>query len=202
MGGGKISDSLLSENLLLGTKDFSGDWKNLSDGKWQKEDETYGELTVYSRSEAYGGIYQEHEAHVGEKYTFSVFAKASADVECLAFLTLYQQGETAPNSLTFNVTTDWKRYFGTFAITKDGKIGARIEFQKKVAEPTTLYVCGYKLERGENNYPIWTQSPYDYLVDLETRVKALEIKNGIVSADSAMELPSADMAENDMEITE
>ena len=57
-GGGKIG-SLLTENLLTGTKDFSGDWITSA---WNKTSEKYNGLTVYSAR----GAAQRYKAEKGE----------------------------------------------------------------------------------------------------------------------------------------
>ncbi len=61
-----------------------------------------------------------------------------------------------------------------------------------------------KLELGTVTNPIWTPAPEDVVVrsELEAlikRVAALEKKSGITSADSFMELPSADVMESGSE---
>lgn len=144
-------------NLLTGTKDFSGTWVKLSDF-WTKE-ENYNGFTVYSRSAEWSGIYQPYDVKSGEKYTFSLFAKVDEGLTLPAvFFTEDGPGETNPNMLAAQVTTEWNRYSISFEITKDGLIAPRLELQ---TAGTKLYVFGLKLEAGFVDTPVWTPAPQD-----------------------------------------
>lgn len=214
MGGGKKEDIIKALgylpadakvngiNLLTGTKDFSGSWKI---NGFIKDGSQYNGFTVYKYQYEWGGIFQGFPVAEGETYTFSAYAKADKPMT-LYIAPAYSRANdenyatAKTGSKAISVKTEWARYSMTFEISKSGNLYPHIEMPDTY-RGTMYYVCGYKLEKGENPNPIWTPAPEDY-IDLANRVAVLESKNGIVSADSAMELPSADMAENDLEVTE
>lgn len=159
-------------NLLPGTKDFSGTWNQTS--LWQKED-NYNNFDVYSRSDSWSGISQDYNVKNGEKYTFSLFAKADKEFTAYFFTPYWVNGSelsalTKPYLLEIQVTTEWKRYSISFEITRDGIINPRLELPTAGAK---LYVCGYKLERGEIATD-WTPAPEDLEAKIPTKTSQLE----------------------------
>lgn len=73
-----------------------------------------------------------------------------------------------------------------------------------VPDSLEVYIKDFKIEPGINPNPQWTPAPEDVVVrsELEAlikRITALETKTGTTSADSFMELPSADVMESDLE---
>ena len=146
-------------NLMVGTKEFSGDWFNKS--KWTLEQEKYLGLSVYSRQEEWLGLSEVVEVRLGETYTFSAYVKSSIEND-LVFMYLDNRlvEPRASLSLTrkdISVGTNWTRVSATFEVTKAGLMTPRFERNNKNAK---LYVAGYKLELG--NVPSdWSQAIED-----------------------------------------
>ena len=148
-----------ARNLMVGTKEFSGDWFNKS--KWTLENEKYLGLSVYSRQEEWLGLSEVVEVRLGETYTFSAYVKSSIEND-LVFMYLDNRlvEPRASLSLTrkdIQVGTNWTRVSATFSVTKAGLMTPRFERNNKNAK---LYVAGYKLELG--NVPSdWSQAIED-----------------------------------------
>ena len=148
-----------ARNLMVGTKDFSGDWFNKA--KWTLEQEKYLGLSVYSRQEEWLGLSEIVEVRVGETYTFSAYVKSSIEND-LVFMCLDNRLVEPRVSLSLTrkdiqVGTNWKRVSATFSVTKAGLMTPRFERNNKNAK---LYVAGYKLELG--NVPSdWSQAIED-----------------------------------------
>ena len=148
-----------ARNLMVGTKEFSGDWFNKA--KWTLEQEKYLGLSVYSRQEEWLGLSEVVEVRLGETYTFSAYVKSSIKND-LVFMYLDNRlvEPRATLSLTrkdISVGTNWMRVSATFEVTKAGLMTPRFERNNKNAK---LYVAGYKLELG--NVPSdWSQAIED-----------------------------------------
>lgn len=148
-----------ARNLMVGTKEFSGDWFNKA--KWTLEQEKYLGLSVYSRQEEWLGLSEIVEVRVGETYTFSAYVKSSIEND-LVFMYLDNRlvEPRASLSLTrkdITVGTNWTRVSATFSVTKAGLMTPRFERNNKNAK---LFVAGYKLELG--NVPSdWSQAIED-----------------------------------------
>lgn len=148
-----------ARNLMVGTKDFSGDWFNKA--KWTLEQEKYLGLSVYSRQEEWLGLSEVVEVRLGETYTFSAYVKSSIEND-LVFMYLDNRLVEPRASLSLvrkdiSVGTNWTRVSATFEVTKAGLMTPRFERNNKNAK---LYVAGYKLELG--NVPSdWSQAIED-----------------------------------------
>lgn len=148
-----------ARNLMVGTKEFSGDWFNKA--KWTLEQEKYLGLSVYSRQEEWLGLSEVVEVRLGETYTFSAYIKSSIEND-LVFMYLDNRlvEPRATLSLTrkdISVGTNWTRVSATFSVTKAGLMTPRFERNNKNAK---LFVAGYKLELG--NVPSdWSQAIED-----------------------------------------
>lgn len=148
-----------ARNLMVGTKDFSGDWFNKV--KWTLEQEKYLGLSVYSRQEEWLGLSEVVEVRLGETYTFSAYVKSSIDND-LVFMYLDNRLVEPRASLSLvrkdiSVGTNWTRVSATFSVTKAGLMTPRFERNNKNAK---LYVAGYKLELG-NVQSDWSQAIED-----------------------------------------
>lgn len=148
-----------ARNLMVGTKDFSGDWFNKA--KWTLEQEKYLGLSVYSRQEEWLGLSEVVEVRLGETYTFSAYVKSSIEND-LVFMYLDNRLVEPRASLSLvrkdiSVGTNWTRVSATFSVTKAGLMTPRFERNNKNAK---LFVAGYKLELG--NVPSdWSQAIED-----------------------------------------
>ncbi|AYJ42448.1 phage head spike fiber domain-containing protein [Lactiplantibacillus pentosus] len=147
-------------NLQTGTQDWQGEWGNLS--SWQVDDENYKGLTVRKHSAAWYGLGQYYGAKPNTTYTFSFYAKASEASNIMNIYTLDSEDWSSPvvSPPVFAnraVTTEWQRYSITFTTKSGGKINPSVASNKYYI---TIYVSGYKLEKGDVATP-WTPAPED-----------------------------------------
>lgn len=148
------------QNLLKGTKDFSGDWKNMAAG-WKKHSDKYQRCDVLFKNNSWNGIGQEIDAKIGEIYTFSLWMKSDWKNDTVNFYVnrngSVEKGWGVPSGTSVSITSEWQRYSFTFKITKDGFIFPRVERPNQNAN---LYVAGFKLEKGSYATP-YTEAPED-----------------------------------------
>ena len=148
------------QNLLKGSKNFSGDWKNMAVG-WKKHSDKYQGCDVLFKSNSWNGIGQEIDAKIGEIYTFSLWMKSDWKNDTVNFYVnrngSVEKGWGVPSKTSVSITSEWQRYSFTFKITKDGFIFPRVE---RLNQNTNLYVAGLKLEKGSYATP-YTQAPED-----------------------------------------
>jgi len=148
------------QNLLKGTKSFSGDWKNMAAG-WKKHSDKYQGCDVLFKNNSWNGIGQEIDANIGEIYTFSLWMKSDRKNDTVNFYVnrngSVEKGWGVPSETSVAITHEWKRYSFTFNITKNGFIFPRVE---RLNQNTNLYVAGLKLEKGSYATP-YTEAPED-----------------------------------------
>lgn len=148
------------QNLLKGTRDFSGDWKNIFHG-WKKYSDKYQGCDVMFKNNSWNGVGQEIDAKIGEIYTFSLWMKSDLKNDTVNFYVnrngSVDKGWGVPSETSVAITSEWKRYSFTFKITADGFIFPRVE---RPNQNTNLYVSGLKLERGSYATP-YTEAPED-----------------------------------------
>ena len=148
------------QNLLKGTKSFSGDWKNMAAG-WKKHSDKYQGCDVLFKNNSWNGIGQEIDAKIGEIYTFSLWMKSDWKNDTVNFYVnkngSVEKGWGVPSETSVAITSEWKRYSFTFKITANGFIFPRVE---RLNQNTNLYVAGLKLEKGSYATP-YTEAPED-----------------------------------------
>lgn len=148
------------QNLLKGTKSFSGDWKNMVHG-WKKHSDKYQGCDVLFKNNSWNGVGQEIDAKIGEIYTFSLWMKSDWKNDTVNFYvnrnSSVEKGWGVPSETSVAITSEWKRYSFTFKITANGFIFPRIE---RSNQNTNLYVAGLKLEKGSYATP-YTKAPED-----------------------------------------
>ena len=148
------------QNLLKGTKNFSGDWKNKS-ANWKTHAEKYKGVDVLFKNNSWNGIGQEIDANIGEIYTFSLWMKSDWKNDTVNFYVnrngSVEKGWGVPSQTSIAITNEWKRYSFTFKITANGFIFPRVE---RLNQDTNLYVAGLKLEKGSYATP-YTEAPED-----------------------------------------
>ena len=148
------------QNLLKGTKDFSGDWKNMTAG-WKKHSDKYQGCDVLFKNNSWNGIGQEIDTKIGEIYTFSLWMKSDWKNDTVNFYVnrngSVEKGWGVPSQTSIAITNEWKRYSFTFKITANGFIFPRVE---RLNQDTNLYVAGLKLEKGSYATP-YTEAPED-----------------------------------------
>lgn len=155
-------------NLLTGTKDFSG-WQYTT--KWETDSTQYDKLTVLKRKEKFYPLTQQVYLDDNETYTFGFFARV--DLPADEKVIVYVDGQNDPNTCVtditatpIDVTTTWRRFFVKFKTTKGGISYPRVT---KNDSQATLYVAGFKLEKGDIPTD-WTPAPEDLAMasDIET----------------------------------
>ena len=148
------------QNLLKGTRDFSGDWKNKS-ANWKKHAEKYKGVDVLFKNNSWNGIGQEIDTKIGEIYTFSLWMKSDLKNDTVNFYVnrngSVEKGWGIPASTSVAITNEWKRYSFTFNITENGFIFPRVE---RLNQDTNLYIAGLKLEKG-SYATLYTEAPED-----------------------------------------
>ena len=148
------------QNLLKGSKNFSGDWKNMAAG-WKKHSDKYQGCDVLFKNNSWNGIGQEIDAKIGEIYTFSLWMKSDWKNDTVNFYVnrngSVEKGWGVPSETSVSITSEWQRYSFTFKITKDGFIFPRVE---RLNQNTNLYVAGLKLEKG-SYATSYTEAPED-----------------------------------------
>lgn len=138
-----------SNNMLVGTKDWSGDWVNISNGTISTD--TYMGCVVFQQTRRWGQTGQDIELQPGT-YTFSAWVKASVAGEQL---NLYCTDND--HAVHFLSTTEWQRVYFTIKIITAGTYRPRVE--KQQATSTVMYTAGWKLEEGLNDAPTWSPHP-------------------------------------------
>ncbi|HGQ1826284.1 TPA: tail fiber domain-containing protein, partial [Streptococcus pneumoniae] len=148
------------QNLLKGTKDFSGGWKKKG-ANWKKHAEKYKGVDVLFKNNSWNGVGQEIDAKIGEVYTFSLWMKSDWKNDTVNFYVnrngSVEKGWGVPSETSVAITSEWKRYSFTFKITVDGFIFPRVE---RLNQNTNLYIAGLKLEKGSYATP-YTEAPED-----------------------------------------
>ncbi len=148
------------QNLLKGTKDFSGGWKNKG-ANWKKHAEKYKGVDVLFKNNSWNGVGQEIDAKIGEVYTFSLWMKSDWKNDTVNFYVnrngSVEKGWGVPSETSVAITSEWKRYSFTFKIIVDGFIFPRVE---RLNQNTNLYIAGLKLEKGSYATP-YTEAPED-----------------------------------------
>ncbi|COR59567.1 phage head spike fiber domain-containing protein [Streptococcus pneumoniae] len=148
------------QNLLKGTKDFSGGWKNKG-ANWKKHAEKYKGVDVLFKNNSWNGVGQEIDAKIGEVYTFSLWMKSDWKNDTVNFYVnrngSVEKGWGVPSETSVAITSEWERYSFTFKITVDGFIFPRVE---RLNQNTNLYIAGLKLEKGSYATP-YTEAPED-----------------------------------------
>ena len=189
-------------NLLTGTRDWSSNiqrWSSNNNGVWHDETEDYNNLKVKSTTDGWNGWHQNVFVKAGEYYTLSYYAKADTNIKVINFLTWEQspifQGPVAKfdgsNSISDNITTEWKRYSRTVKITGNGSLQWRIEYDGNALPNGKWYIAGMKLERG-NIATDYSQAPEDTQEQIDSKadqtltqdqLNALNEKNNLIKAE-------------------
>ena len=175
------------QNLLKGTKSFSGDWKNMAAG-WKKHSDKYQGCDVLFKNNSWNGIGQEIDAKIGEIYTFSLWMKSDWKNDTVNFYVnrngSVEKGWGVPSETSVAITHEWKRYSFTFNITKNGFIFPRVE---RLNQNTNLYVAGLKLEKGSYATP-YTEAPEDTDETIRTVQSQLAGSWGVHNKNSVNEI--------------
>ena len=148
-------------NLYVDTKNFDNSSAWINSGACSKTEETLNGLTVLKTNSSWNGLGQTIQAKKGENYTFSLYARYQSGTGN-SNMYFDPTGVTNTNPRTVRVYLDetWKLLIGTFTITNDGPVIARIERTNN--NTNTLLIAGIKLELGATATP-YSQAPEDIL---------------------------------------
>ncbi|WP_304961389.1 interleukin-like EMT inducer domain-containing protein [uncultured Duncaniella sp.] len=136
-----------TENLLTGTRDFTGEWNHLDRGTVTSD--TYKGCRVFETTRQWGGTSKPVHLEPGT-YTFSAYARVSSQEQVNIYL------NDAYNTQPV-IGTEWQRVRLVFKVDTAGSYIPRIE--KHLATSTVLYMAGYKVEEGDNSGPVWSPAP-------------------------------------------
>lgn len=139
--------SSYTENLLTGTRDFTGGWDYLDRGTVTAD--TYKGCRVFETTRQWGSTNRPVHLEPGT-YTFSAYARVSSQEQVNIYLNAAQNTQPV-------IGTDWQRIRFVFRVDTAGTYNPRIE--KHLATSTVLYTAGWKVEEGENLNPVWSPAP-------------------------------------------
>lgn len=165
--GGDVAKLLNDKtNLLLGTRNFSGDsWSNKT--HWHEEPGYWKGLKVFSSTEMWSGLQYKYEVKQGQQYTFSFWARQEKDNSSASIVLSESdkgdQGIATPYVRGVHIGTEWKRYSLTFQAESDGIIYPRVE---QNVQGNKFYIAGYKLELGNVATP-WEPNEADVAENIE-----------------------------------
>lgn len=149
-------------NLLKGTKDFSGNWKNAGDTKrWYTEnwEDPNGNASLRSYKMSWYGYYQPIQLDKGE-YTFSCYYYSQGNAKIYAYIVPGDGNAagTSANGIALDSTpNEWHLCVVHFTVTKAGDTAVRLEN----SQDQVLHIASYKLEKGTIANPVWTPAPSD-----------------------------------------
>lgn len=144
------------ENLLKGSKDFSGVWRNAT--SWTVMEETYKDLSVVGKKTAWTGIGKNIEGSKGDKFVYSVYLRYSGENNADRVARFYTSGNSVVsdnNNVVVNgITNEWKRFTFTFTLTTNVTLGdsdpyvlfPRVELARGVNDEYLLQ-CGLKVAK-------------------------------------------------------
>ena len=163
-------------NLMLDTKAYGGNGGANYTVVGALRTETYNGFAVRrgeNTSDANALQFQMAYAfQPGESYTLSFWGKGSGAAQalitgytypCTSISSEGTAGTDAGGANTFNVTSDWKRYWITFTMGNWATVPTGKELWLRARNSTSgrvLDVCGLKLERGSRATD-WSPSPED-----------------------------------------
>lgn len=156
----------VGENLLRHTKDFTKGWT----GNGTVSNEVFDDFTVYYAKSVntYIDIRQQNVSLLpSTEYTLSFWAKGTGTIASYCYPSVndrviasngHHTGYTGRDTFnSYDLTTEWKRYWVTFRTYSEAK-GGNVLFRVMVGNEA--YVCGAKLAQG-NKGIVWTASPED-----------------------------------------
>nr|DAU60199.1 MAG TPA: Neck appendage protein [Caudoviricetes sp.] len=163
-------------NLMLDTKAYGGNGGANYTVSGALQTETYNGFAVRrgeNTSDANALQFKlAYAFQPGESYTLSFWAKGSGAAQALITGYTYPctsvssegtAGTDAGGANTFNVTSDWKRYWVTFTMGAWATVPTGKELWLRARNSTSgrvLDVCGLKLERGSRATD-WSPAPED-----------------------------------------
>ncbi len=197
-----------SRNLLLNTKTFTEASPTSLSGSFLSgislSEDKYRDLAVRGATLTASVTeicrYNFTDFNLGDTFTFSFYAKGDVSELRVFFYgaTGYvqvangvnSQGKTSTNGdgrLSFNITSDWQRYWVTWTLKNTGDISIPKYVMLRTNDATsgqTVYVCGCKLETG-NKATDWNPAPEDVDNNITDAVDAVEIGSRNIATGTA-----------------
>ncbi|AZF92397.1 virion structural protein [Streptococcus phage CHPC930] len=145
-------------NLLEGSKNFSGDWKNA--GEWTN-DGTYKGLTVKKRIWQWQGMFKPYTAPKDGIYTFSAYVKSSGNnANIRRYVDVWDIKGTPKwidaHNVFVGTNFDWKRDSFTVNLKTGDTLHPRYEITGSGTD-SILWIAGYKWEESSVATP-WMPS--------------------------------------------
>lgn len=173
----QFKDSLsgFGENLLKGTRDFSGLWRGDNYIKNIKPRATiYDGFTILDHSSSWVVISQDIPVKKGEIYTFSFLGKTKepGKIGIRAFVGPRNLNDVNINGINAQFiavesSLELRRYAFKIEVLKDGTLTPTIEPHYNTAVDKTTYFGAFKLERGDIATP-WTPHKDDIITEFRS----------------------------------
>ena len=197
-----------SRNLLLNTKTFTEASPTSLSGSFLSgislSEDKYRDLAVRGATVTASVTevcrYNFTDFNLGDTFTFSFYAKGDVPELRVFFYgatgyvqvanCVNSQGKTSTNidgRLSFNITSDWQRYWVTWTLKTTGDISIPKYVMLRTNDATsgqTVYVCGCKLESG-NKATDWSPAPEDVDNNITNAVDAVEIGSRNIATGTA-----------------
>ena len=197
-----------SRNLLLNTKTFTEASPTSLSGSFLSgvslSEDKYRDLAVRGATLTASVTeicrYNFTDFNLGDTFTFSFYAKGNVPELRVFFYgatgyvqvanCVNSQGKTSTNTdgrLSFNITSDWQRYWVTWTLKNTGDISVPKYVMLRTNDATsgqTVYVCGCKLETG-NKATDWNPAPEDIDNNITDAVDAVEVGSRNIATGTA-----------------
>lgn len=154
-------------NLLLGTRNFAGDYWTNNDVV-ELEPGYYKGLKVASTLSSDKNIYQKYPIKAKTPYTFSFYAKQDKENQnaVLSIFSIDKPNVNIDNpKQTIHIGEDWQRFAVTFMADLDCIIGIEVT-QGNAIKDNKLYTAGFMLQFGEQNTN-WEPNEKDVAENIE-----------------------------------
>ena len=195
-------------NLMLDTKAYGGNGGANYTVAGALQTETYNGFAVRrGENTSDANALQFKMAYAfqpGESYTLSFWGKGSGVAQALITGYTYPcasvssegtAGTDAGGANTFNVTSDWKRYWVTFTMGAWATVPTGKELWLRARNSTSgrvLDVCGLKLERGSRATD-WSPSPEDPARGVKTSSITVDADSIDIETGGSLNLNGADV---------
>jgi hypothetical protein len=173
----QVNNSAVENNLLTGTRDFSGNWTNKNN--WDSSDNWVDPNgnTASKRTSAYQGLCQPYTVSKGKTYTFSAYYDWTSGSAAYFYPNSNVSGaaqvdqSSAPD---LSMSNKWELFTHTFTAVADGEFWGRFE----LTGDGVLHVGSYKLENGSVATP-WCPNPSELLTQSDyAKIKAAIVALG------------------------
>lgn len=169
-------------NLLLGTRNFAGDYWTNNDVV-ELEPGYYKGLKVASTLTPDKNIYQKYSIKAKTPYTFSFYAKQDKDNQnaVLSIFSIDKPNVNIDNpKQTIHISENWQRFAVTFMADLDCIIGIEVT-QGNAIKDNKLYTAGFMLQFGEQNTN-WEPNEKDVAENIEHTESQFKVHDDKIEA--------------------